>query len=1585
MTKINPKTKIRGISGILLVILLSMFGLKGMSQPLLVENFDYTIGTTLISNGWVVHSAGLNPMDVQAGLTYAGYSGSGVGGAALVDNTGEDDSKLLPAAVTSGTLYVAALMNFGSSTTGYFYHLGANATTFATRVFVRPSATSGKINFGFSNTSTATYSTADFDLATTYLVIIKYSVTATGDASLWVVPSGVPASEVAAGTPLITITGTGQASIDRICLRQYSSTQNMSVDAIRIATTWADAVTPDGAVTPTISVTPTSLSGFNYIDGSGPSAAQSFSVSGSDLTDNISIAASTNYEISLTSGSGYTSPIVLTHTAGVVDPTTVYVRLKAGLAPGNYNGEAINLTSTGAALATVTCSGSVTALTPQLTAVPTTLTGFTYAIGTGPSVYQYVTLTGIYLTGFPGDITLTGTTNYEVSADGTTFGATATIPYTAATLDPIPAFIRLKAGLAIATYNAEVVVISGAGAPSVNVTCSGSVTPPLPTATVTLRPSHIDLATATSESAVLMTLANYTSDLVKYRLFSGANQYNCWNEATDAYVSSTTYSAGPSVPGTPTTSTTFWVLSQRGTNITGDASYRDRLDPYSANYQTAALPTATSITTPFSLSGNFQSTGGYDNTIKHVVLGYSGTTLVTAASNALSTGAFVLVCPDGTTIDKIEVRAIDNTLIASITGTWTTTTAVGNIPAGGNPIVATPVITPLTGNYYTAFNATITCITPASSIYYTTNGTDPNNTGNGTLYTGPVPISGTTTLKAIAYATGFDASAIATEVYTYPVINNVANIAALRASLADGITVYRLTGEAVLTHKSISRNAKYIQDATGAILIDDVTGKITTVYNVYDGITGVTGTLTPFNGMLQFTPVADPGVATSTGNTVVPEEVTLLSLTTAHQAKLVKILNTTITGTGLFVVSTSYPLTDPSGTGVMRTQYSDLDYIGTTIPATPQDMTGVILEYTGALQLIPRSLADFTTSSGSIITATPNTLTGFIYGAGNGPSASQSFSLTGTSLSGYPGNITITGSASYEVSNDNTTFGASTTVPFTASTLAAVNVYVRLKAGLVSGTYNSEVVSVTGGGILLPVSVTCSGTVLAGEPTNHATSFAATAPDYSSITVTWADNDGVQPADGFLILANTTGSFAAPVDAIAQANDAVLSDGTGVMNVAHGVQTYTWAGLTAATPYYFVIYPYTNSGTLIDYKTTPAAPTATATTQALALPLAAWTFDVQTQAPNTPPSFQANYGTQTGSATIYADGTNGSSTWITATTGNELTMFGGAVTNDPRTPTIAGSSYVAVGGTGVSANGKSWVLKFSMTNFQNPILSFATRHSGTTAFTTHQWAWSTDGTSFTNFGTNTAPNSTTFVAKSLDLSTIDALDGAANVYLRITFSGATNSTSNNRLDNFVINATPYTPTFKTLNASALLEGLYLSGGTMRKAQGLTGDQFPGTVADQITIELHDAANYSNVIQTISNVDLNQDGSLSTTLAADFNGSYYITILHRNSIATTTAAPVSFTGSTITYAFDAPAAAYGNNLLQTGDGFYVIFGGDVNQDGFVDTGDVTPIDNDQFNFMMGYVSTDVNGDGSVDTGDITIIDNNQFNFVGSATP
>ncbi|MBK9358781.1 MAG: PKD domain-containing protein [Bacteroidales bacterium] len=192
---------------------------------------------------------------------------------------------------------------------------------------------------------------------------------------------------------------------------------------------------------------------------------------------------------------------------------------------------------------------------------------------------------------------------------------------------------------------------------------------------------------------------------------------------------------------------------------------------------------------------------------------------------------------------------------------------------------------------------------------------------------------------------------------------------------------------------------------------------------------------------------------------------------------------------------------------------------------------------------------------------------------------------------------------------------------------------------------------------------------------------------------------------------------------------------------------------------------------------------------------------------------------------------------------------------------------------------------------------------------------------------------------------------------------------------------------KTLNLKLYLEGLYNGNSVMRKAQSETGDQFPGHTADQVTIELHNSIDYSVIEHTFSDVEIATSGDISVSpVPENLNGDYYVTVKHRNSIETTSASPVSFSESDVTVDFsESASSAFGNNLLIMIDGQVVIYSGDINQDGTVDTGDVTPLDNDQFNFVSGYVVTDLNGDGTVDTGDVTILDNNSFGFVGSITP
>jgi len=280
---------------------------------------------------------------------------------------------------------------------------------------------------------------------------------------------------------------------------------------------------------------------------------------------------------------------------------------------------------------------------------------------------------------------------------------------------------------------------------------------------------------------------------------------------------------------------------------------------------------------------------------------------------------------------------------------------------GGTPTVSTPTITPAGGHVFQPVTANITTATDGATIYYST----VSETGPWTEYTSALNIASTTTLWAYAAKEGMDNSAVRSVTYTFPI--EVADIAALRAGTTGG-QLYKLTGEAVLTLKVDNRNQKYIQDASGAILIDDPSpAKITTSYNLGDGITGLTGSLTTYANMLQFVPVTDAGEATSTGKKIVPEIVVLADLNSSYQAKLVRVKGATFSATGNFATGTNYTISADGDDGILRTAYSDLNYIGQPIPEGSQDITGVVLQFNSDLQLVPRSLADIVPAGTSSI------------------------------------------------------------------------------------------------------------------------------------------------------------------------------------------------------------------------------------------------------------------------------------------------------------------------------------------------------------------------------------------------------------------------------------------------------------------------------------------------------------------------------------------------------------------------------------------------------------------------------------------
>jgi len=221
---------------------------------------------------------------------------------------------------------------------------------------------------------------------------------------------------------------------------------------------------------PTIILSPTTLTGFSYIEGAGPSAQQSFSCSGANLTNDITLTAPTNYEISTTSGAGFGTTITLTQSGGAVAATTIYVRLIASLPAGNYNLETINATSTGATAKTVTLSGNV--IGPIITITPTTISGIEYDFGSGPSAAESFSVSGAGLTA---NILLTAPSNYEIATvAGGPYGGTLTLTQSGGVVNSTTIYVRLKAGLSVGNYNQSVSATS-TGAASKTVYLTGSV------------------------------------------------------------------------------------------------------------------------------------------------------------------------------------------------------------------------------------------------------------------------------------------------------------------------------------------------------------------------------------------------------------------------------------------------------------------------------------------------------------------------------------------------------------------------------------------------------------------------------------------------------------------------------------------------------------------------------------------------------------------------------------------------------------------------------------------------------------------------------------------------------------------------------------------------------------------------------------------------------------------------------------------------------------------------------------------------------------------------------------------------------
>ena len=134
-------------------------------------------------------------------------------------------------------------------------------------------------------------------------------------------------------------------------------------------------------------------------------------------------------------------------------------------------------------------------------------------------------------------------------------------------------------------------------------------------------------------------------------------------------------------------------------------------------------------------------------------------------------GATIYYTVDGSTPTTNSLRytsaltvTASETIKAIATASGYANSAVGSLSVAFASTTATPVFSPGAGTFSTAQMVSISDATAGATIHYTTNGSAP--TTNSTTYSGPISVNSTETLNAIAVASGYSNSNVASATYT---------------------------------------------------------------------------------------------------------------------------------------------------------------------------------------------------------------------------------------------------------------------------------------------------------------------------------------------------------------------------------------------------------------------------------------------------------------------------------------------------------------------------------------------------------------------------------------------------------------------------------------------------------------------------------------------------------------------------------------------------------------------------------------------------------------------------------------------------